>query len=167
VAEGVEVRESPIHGRGVFATRRFEWGEPILPIDDSRVVTPEAPLDREHGELEHHRDYLGTHDVLMQEPERYINHCCEPSAYIRTREGVRWVVAYCAIAAGEEVTYDYCISSYGDYAWECSCGHARCRRVHNTDFFKLPDEKLREYLPLLDEWFVALYPERVEAARRR
>jgi uncharacterized protein len=167
VTEGVEVRQSPIHGRGVFATRTYEPGEAILPIDDSRVVTRETPLDPERGELPHHRDYLGTHDVLMQEPERYINHCCEPNTYVQTRAGVRWVVAYRAVAPGDELTFDYCISSYGDHEWECSCGHPRCRRVHHTDFFRLPDEKLREYLPLLDAWFVALYPDQVEAARRR
>jgi SET domain-containing protein len=165
VPEDVEVRDSPIHGRGVFARRAYEPEERILPIDDSRHVTADAPLDPARGELDHHRDYLGTHDVLMQEPERYINHCCEPNTYVATNAGVRWVVAYREIAPGDEITYDYCINSYGDHEWECCCGHERCRRVHDTDFFKLPEAKLREYLPLLDTWFVALNRERVEACR--
>jgi uncharacterized protein len=165
-SRGVAVRESPIHGKGVFATRGFQAGERVLPIDDSRVVTDEAPLEPEKGELEHHQDYLGTHDVLMQEPERYINHCCEPNTYVQTLGGARWVIAYRDIAVGEEITFDYCINSYGDDVWECACGHHRCRKLHNTDFFSLPDEKLREYLPLLDDWYVRLARERVEAVRR-
>ena len=44
-ASDIDVRESPIHGRGVFANRRFRRGERVLPIDDRRVVTAENPLD--------------------------------------------------------------------------------------------------------------------------
>ncbi len=62
-------------------------------------------------------------------------------------------VAYREIASGEEITYDYCINSYGNSEWQCGCGHPKCRRVHSTDFFKLPRDKLVEYVPLLDTWF--------------
>ena len=110
----VEVRASSIHGMGVFATRAFGVGERVLPIDDSRIVTDDAPLDPDNGEFEHHMDYLWTHDVLMQEPERYINHCCEPNTYVRTIDGVRWVVAYRDVGRGDEITYDYCMNSYGN-----------------------------------------------------
>ena len=158
-----EVRASSIHGMGVFATRAFRAGERVLPIDDSRIVDPDAPLDPEKGEFEHHMDYLGTHDVLMREPERYINHCCEPNTYVETFDDVRWVVAYRDIRSSDEITYDYCINSYGNSTWECSCGHADCRKVHHTDFFKLPDDKLREYLPLLDDWFMAAAGNRIAA----
>ena len=161
------MQASRIHGRGVFARREFHRGELVLPIDDSRVVTASDPLDSSKGELEHHQDYLGDHDVLMQEPERYINHCCEPSALVKTYDGGRYVVVYRDLSAGEEITYDYCINSYGDFEWECRCGHPRCRGRHNTDFFRLPDEKLIEYLPLLDDWFVEWKRETIETLRAR
>jgi uncharacterized protein len=163
----VEVRPSRIEGSGVFALRAFRAGERVLPIDDSRIVTDEAPLEPHKEEFERHQDYLGTHVVLMQPPERYINHCCEPNTYVKTFNGVRWVVAYRDIAPGDELTYDYCINSYGHDEWECHCGHAKCRARHKTDFFELPDDKLREYLPLLDDWYVALARDRVTEARRR
>ena len=163
----VEVRSSKVHGKGVFAKRAFWRGEPVLPIDDSRVVTEADPLDPSKGELDYHQDYLGDRNVLMQEPERYINHCCEPSTFVKTYDGVRWVVAYRNISAGEEITYDYCIDSYGHFEWECCCDHPKCRGRHNTDFFKLPDEKLVEYLPLLDDWFVEWKRDEVEALGRR
>jgi SET domain-containing protein len=167
MASEVEVRTSPIHGVGVFATRSYGIGERILPIDDSRVVTEDAPLDPAKGEYDHHQDYLGTHDVLMQEPERYINHCCEPNVYVKAFDGVRWVVAYRKIEAGDEIAYDYCINSYGDEEWACECGHLRCRKVHNTDFFKLPEGKLVEYFPLLDDWFIEWRRDRVLELRER
>ena len=164
---GVEVRPSPIHGNGVFATRAYAPGDRVLPIDDTRAITVDSPLEADKGELEHHQDYLGTRVVLMREPERHINHSCEPNTYVKTFDGVRWVVAYRDIAVGDEVTYDYCINSYGDDEWACTCGHPRCRRVHNTDFFKLPDDKLREYMPLLDDWFVEWRRGAADALRRR
>ena len=50
----VEVRGSPIHGKGVFSMRGFDPGETILVIDDSRVVDDAHPLDASKGEFEHH-----------------------------------------------------------------------------------------------------------------
>lgn len=167
MANPVEVLPSPIHGQGVFARQAFRAGDRILPIDDSRIVTKEQPLDPLKGELEHHQDYLGNRNVLMQEPERYINHCCEPNTYVKTFNGVRWVLAYRDIEPGDEITYDYCIDSYGDFEWACTCGHPKCRKVHNTEFFALPPEKLEEYLPLLDDWYVAWRAREVGELRAR
>ena len=90
---------------------------------------------------------------LLGKPERYINTCCEPNAYVKTIEGVRWVVAYREISVGDEVTYDYCIDSYGDTVWACGCQHRKCRRTISANFFDFPREKLIEYLPLLNPWF--------------
>ncbi len=166
-SDDIDLRHSPIHGSGVFAHRAFQRGDRVLPIDDSRVVGAEHPLDPERGEFDHHQDYLGDRNILMRKPERYINHCCEPNTFVKTLDGVRWVVAYRDIAANEEITYDYCINSYGDDEWGCSCGHPNCRRVHNTDFFKLPEEKLVEYLPLLDDWFGEWKGDAVSELRKR
>lgn len=150
----VEVRASPIEGKGVFAMRLFEVGELILEIDDSRVVDDEHPLDARKGEFEQHCDWLGDRQVLMREPERFINHSCEPTAQITTVAGVRRVIAYRRIEPGAEITYDYLIDAYGGDVWECSCGEATCRGPHVHDFFALPEHKLREYLPLLNPWFI-------------
>src|SRR5437773_2586761 len=97
----VSVKASPIEGQGVFAAADFRQGERILAIDDSRVVTEEAPL----REDPRHCDYLAAgRVVLMQPPERHINHSCDPNAYVRTIDGVRYVLALRDIAMGEEIT---------------------------------------------------------------
>ncbi len=164
---GVEVGGSTVHGRGVFATRRFPPGEVVLEIDDRRLVTEDQPLDPAAGEHEHHCDWLGDRVVLMQEPERYINHRCEPNAYVDTTpDGTRRVVAYRQIWPGEEITCDYCIDGDGDTVWRCSCGHPDCRQDHTADFFNLPDHKLAEYIPLLSPWFVQRHRQRLEEVRR-
>jgi hypothetical protein len=135
----ISTAESPIHGAGVFATVRFSPGEIVLRIDDSRVVSGDHPLDPGKGEYEHHCDYLaGGRVVLMQPPERFINHGCDPNTFVRTIAGDRYVVALREIRAGDEITYDYCINGDGDAEWSCACGSPSCRRHHRSGFFHLP-----------------------------
>jgi hypothetical protein len=145
-------RVSRIDGQGVFGERPFLKGETLLEIDDSRIVDELHPLGP--GDDPRHCDYLARGTVvLMQPPERYINHCCQPNTYVKTVTGRRRVIALRNIAAREEITYDYCVNSGGDTVWTCHCGAERCRRVIHSDFFQLPVELQREYLPLLDTWF--------------
>src|SRR5512132_2322025 len=116
--DSLRVAPSPIHGSGVFAADVFEAGESLLALDDSRVVDAAHPLRPEAGELPAHCDYLARGlVVLMREPERYINHCCDPNTYVQTIDGTRHVIALRRIAPGEEITYDYSINGYGDTRW--------------------------------------------------
>jgi hypothetical protein len=151
VTKDVTVAESSIHELGVFATIDFAAGDIILSIDDSREVDDAHPVSPEEGR---YRDYLEAgRTILMQIPERYINHSCRPNVFVKTLNGVRHVVALYDIVAGEEIAYDYCVNGYGDTVWDCSCGVAGCRRSIHSDFFHLPLNLQEEYLPLLDEWF--------------
>ena len=154
--------QSPIHGTGVFSSAHFRPGETVLKIDDARIVTDAAPLDPTKGESEHHCDYLaGGRVVLMLPPERFINHRCDPNTFTRSIAGDRYVVALREIRPGEEITYDYCLNSDGDTAWECSCSSPECRRHHLSGFFQLPVDVQARYLALLEDWFVAEHREEV------
>jgi hypothetical protein len=138
-------------------------GAIILAIDDSREVTNDPPLDAAKGEFEYHCDYLaGGKVVLMQFPERHINHSCDPNTFVRTMLGVRYVFALRPISVGEEITYDYCVNGFGDTLWECNCGSIRCRKNIHSDFFHLPHDLQAEYLPLLDNWYIEEYEEKVQ-----
>ena len=159
----VTPKESQINGIGVVARVDFKKGHPILKIDDSRVVTGDNPLRETEGEQEVHCDYLaGGKVVLMQSPERHINHSCNPNSFVKTISGVRYVFALSGIAGGEEITYDYCINGYGDTLWDCNCGSDRCRRQIHSDFFHLPIAQQLEYLPLLDGWYIEEYKYQVK-----
>lgn len=163
-ASGVRVGNSGIAGLGVFAARPFAAGETVLALDDSRVVDDTHPLDAAAGELAHHCDYLaGGRVVLMPAPERYINSSCEPNSCVVTRDDVRHVVALAAIAAGDEVTYDYLINCHGGVVWQCRCGTGRCRGTIPASFFDLPADEQRRLRGLLDGWFVAEHADRLRA----
>jgi uncharacterized protein len=160
--------ESSIHGKGVFSYVHFSPGEMILKIDDSRVVTDADPLDTAKDEFEHHCDYLARGKVvLMQAPERFINHRCEPKTFIRTISGDRYVVALREMHPGDEITYDYCINGDGDTAWDCSCKSPACRRRHLSGFFHLPVDVQARYLALLEDWFVAEHQAEVQILKRQ
>jgi GNAT superfamily N-acetyltransferase len=164
----VYTAESSIQGTGVFSSAHFSSGEIILRIDDSRVVTDADPLDPAKGQFEHHCDYLsGGKVVLMQPPERFINHRCDPNSYVRTITEDRYVVALREIRPGDEITYDYCVNGDGDTAWDCSCGSPACRRQHLSGFFHLPMYVQSRYLALLEDWFVAEHREEVEILKRQ
>ncbi len=164
----VYTAQSPIHGTGVFSMIPISPGEIVLMIDDSRVVTDANPLVPEKDEFEHHCDYVaGGKVVLMRPPERFINHRCEPSTYIKTIAGDRYVVALREIRPGDEITYDYCVNGDGDTEWVCNCGGPACRERHLSGFFHLPTEVQARYLALLDDWFVNEHGDEVEALKQR
>jgi uncharacterized protein len=164
----VYVAESRIHGQGVFAAVTLKPGEPVLALDDSRVVTPDDPLRPDDGEHRRFCDFvMGDRVVLMQPPERYINHSCSPNVFVKTFDGVRYLFALKMIYMTEELTLDYCINSRGDTLWLCNCGSPRCRHTVHSDFFRLPYLLQLEYLPLLDAWFVQEYQDPINALLRK
>jgi SET domain-containing protein len=88
------IARSPIHGKGVFASRPIKEGEIIGKLNVS-------PATR-NG---HHVLWLTeNHKVRVHCPLRYVNHSEDPNAvYYDTLE----VVALRDIEKGEEITHDY------------------------------------------------------------
>lgn len=140
----------------------------MLVLDTSRVITEEHPLRPEEGEREDHLAYLaGGEVVLLPEPERHLNHSCDPNAYLHTVDDEVRVVARRAIRAGEEITIDYLINTHGGSSWRCRCGAERCRGELETSFFDLPAGFQREYLPMLEAWFIEEHREEIERLKER
>jgi uncharacterized protein len=162
----VEVRASPIEGLGLFAARPFRAGERVRRVNVVREITADAPLREDLGERADHCDYPDGKVVLIGFPDRRINHCCDPNAYLLYEGAACFVVARRAIAAGDEITCDYSLNLTGGSAWPCHCGSPRCRGTTRGDFFALPVALQREYLPLLAPWFVTRHRARIEALAR-
>ena len=117
----VVVRDSPIHGRGVFAARRIEAGEAI--IEGCRETLSDEAL---MALPEEERDFLSVMDgrtILMTPPSRFVNHSCSPNA----RGTDRADVAIRVIEAGEEVTVDYAAEQVPGLRLECKCRTPDCR----------------------------------------
>ena len=136
----IQVRDSHVHGRGVFATRRIEKGERIIEYLGQRVSHEEA--DRRY-ELKDDND---SHTFLFivdsktvidagvdGNDARFFNHSCDPNCESVVEKRRVYIEAIRAIEAGEEMTYDYQIYKEEgdpeniDEVFACRCGFANCR----------------------------------------
>jgi len=158
----VEIKPSRIEGLGIFAARSFRAGERIRQINVVREITPESPLREDLGERADHCDYPDGKVVLLGAPDRYVNHSCDPNAYVLYEGDRSYFIARRDISVGEEMAIDYNINISGGTAWPCHCGAARCSGTTVGDFFRLPLDIQREYRPLLAHWFVRIHRERLK-----
>lgn len=165
MANNVVVKQSPMQGQGVFASKHFDKGDFVLTIDDTHVVTDETKLTPEQHEFD--LDYLADRTIVMQSPEKFINHSCDPNVYVKTENGVRNVYAMREIAEGDEITYDYAVNGDNDGTFPCHCGSKNCRKTYQGNFFKLPTDLQLHYLPYLDQWFINKHKVEIDALRKR
>ena len=127
-----EVRESKIHGRGLFATADIAKGE-VVAAKGGHIVDRET-LRREItprlGPVEIQIDHdLFIAPVSNDEQELsmlYTNHSCEPNIGLR---GEITFVAMRDVTAGEELTHDWAMTDDDDYSVECNCGARNCRKT--------------------------------------
>ncbi len=57
----------------------------------------------------------------------FVNHSCAANCESEEIDGRVWIMALRNIAAGEEITYDYCLYDGGDDEAICNCGAKKCR----------------------------------------
>src|SRR4029078_1425081 len=75
---------------------------------------------------ESERAYVDFHDgkiLLMNDPERYMNHSCKPNTVSHNQADL----AHRDIQAGEELTTDYADCNPPDFSMGCTCGSPNCR----------------------------------------
>ena len=158
------IGRSPIHGRGLFATRPIRKGEIVAikggHIMDRRTLSKvrrriaEAYLQIDDG------FYIGA--VRRSEVGRnklYINHSCEPNLGFR---GQLTFVALRAIKAGEELTYDWAMEEDVPARTRCACGARRCRRTLTGQDWK--DAALQKRYR---GYFSTYLQDKITATRRR
>jgi len=139
----IEVRNSPIHGRGVFATRDIRAEEEIAWYEGALIPHAEADARPDDG----HTFLFTLNEWWVLDAEqggndaRFINHSCAPnceSVLVEDDDGDpsqdRMVIqALRDIRAGEELTYDYHVELAGPITaarralWCCRCGAPTCR----------------------------------------
>jgi G:T/U-mismatch repair DNA glycosylase len=137
----VEVRPSPIAGKGLFARAPIPRGTVVSRVG-GRLVSEEelralfAVPDHPYIDTVTVTD--GTHLVLPpRRPNGYGNHSCDPNLW--------WVGPYELaarrdIATGEEVTNDYATSTgTADFRMDCACGTGLCRGVVTGTDWRLPE----------------------------
>lgn len=110
--------------RRLVAIRDIPRGTRIFRITGHEVSVPTRYSVQVGASL--HLDQDGARDefeLVHRYFWRYLDHACEPTAWIRDRE----VIAVRDIAEGEGVTFHYCTTEW-DMAtpFTCHCGSPRC-----------------------------------------
>ena len=142
----IEMRSSAIHGNGVFAIADIAESQEIIEYAGKRLTHARAD-HRYGGSSATGHTFLFTlnDDYVIDGSQdgndaRWINHSCDPNCRawkIDAEDGNpkhdRVVIeARCAIAKGDELTYDYGIVLDEPYtnelkaAWACRCGAKHC-----------------------------------------
>lgn len=136
------VKNSPVHGKGVFAKRTIPQGTRIIEYQGQRISNKEA--DRRHPtnpDDPFHTFFfvLSSGKVIDGNDQgndaRWINHACEPNCDSEEgKAGKRvYIVANRDIAKGEELNYDYGLVMEGKLTktikaqYACRCGAPSCR----------------------------------------
>ena len=136
----IEVRDSPLHGLGVFAARRIRRGTRILEYLGERVSHAEADRRYDHKDAHDNHTFLFIVDArtvidagVGGNAARFVNHSCEPNCESVIEERRVFICALRTIEPGEELTYDYQIQREPDdppdidAIFACRCGFAGCR----------------------------------------
>jgi uncharacterized protein len=141
-----EVRQSKIHGRGLFATADLAKNE-IVAVKGGHIVERKMLCEEITpllGPVEIQIDEdLFVAPVTEEERELsmlYLNHSCDPNLGVR---GEITFVTMRGIHPGEELTHDWAMTDDDDYSVECNCGAVNCRKLLTGEDWQLPDLQKR------------------------
>lgn len=138
--ERLEVRSSPVHGKGVFARVPLKKGELVIEYLGAIIDWEEALRRHPHDPAQpNHTFYFTLDDERVIDGNeagnraRWINHSCAPNCESETKGDKVWVRALRDIPAGAELNYDYALvideplSAQLKKDYLCLCGSKKCR----------------------------------------
>lgn len=132
------VRNSKVHGKGVFARKDIPKGTKIIEYvgnivsskEGLRIYEEQLKKSKETGvgavyifQLNRKQDIDG--DVPWN-PAKYINHSCNPNCKYKIINNHIWIFSIRDIKKGEELNYDYNydLDNYQDHL--CKCNSKDC-----------------------------------------
>ncbi|HOC97194.1 MAG TPA: SET domain-containing protein-lysine N-methyltransferase [Candidatus Pacearchaeota archaeon] len=132
------VRNSKVHGKGVFARKNIPKGTKIIEYvgnivsskEGLRIYEEQLKKSKETGvgavyifQLNRKQDIDG--DVPWN-PAKYINHSCNPNCKYKIINNHIWIFSIRDIKKGEELNYDYDydLDNYQDHL--CKCNSKDC-----------------------------------------
>jgi uncharacterized protein len=127
--ENLEVRSSPIHGRGLFALtdlpRRRKLGE----LDGRLVRLPAARKAVERLPVIYLIELSRRYALDCSEGNKFkhLNHSCAPNCFLRIHKRVVEVYTLRTVKPGTELTIDYGLTPHS-HGMDCLCGTSKCRR---------------------------------------
>ena len=119
------VKNSKIHGKGVFANRNFKKGEVVVNYHLKQLTKKE--YDSLSETEKHFTSFQEGRYWLFNSPERYVNHSCEPNVNPNFKERNDFAIK--DIKIGEEITTDYRKDGVPGLKMKCTCGSKICKGI--------------------------------------
>lgn len=136
----IQVRNSGVHGRGVYAVAAINADEVLIEYTGERISWDEAMDRHPHDPAQpNHTFYFHIEDgrvidaLFGGNSSRWINHACEPNCEADEYDGRVFIKALRDIFPGEELFYDYGLTIDERYTaklkkeFACYCGSPVCR----------------------------------------
>jgi SET domain-containing protein len=137
----VELRDSTIHGMGMFAIADISEGERLI------VWSGECYTDRKGAEkaksegkgfMQWDDDVFSVETEVMEDLYR-VNHSCDPNVWM---SDAHTVIARRDIPVGVEIVIDYSLLLFNDTgtsSFQCNCGSDICRGEISDENWKDPE----------------------------
>jgi uncharacterized protein len=150
----IEVRDSAVHGLGVFALRRIRKGTRVIEYLGERISHKEADRRYDLKDANDNHTFLFIVDGrtvidagVGGNAARFINHTCGPNCESVTQDRRVFIEAIRTIEPGEELAYDYQIQWDPqdppdiDTIFACRCGAPGCR---GTMLWPGPEQRVQK-----------------------
>ena len=134
------VRNSPIHGRGVFALKLLLKKTRVIEYKGELISDAEADrrYSKKHANSPHTMLFSVDGGLVIDATRRgnsarFINHSCTPNCEALEEEGRIFIETIRSVPAGGELTYDYNLVLEERHtpavkrAHACFCGARNCR----------------------------------------
>ena len=122
------IRSSAIHAAGCYTTAPIRKGVRVVEYTGHRLIKQQADKAYEDSPITYlfglgnGKIVIDGHSMAM-----FINHSCDPNCETTEENDRIWIKSIRKIAAGEEITYDYCLYDGGEDEAICNCGAKTCR----------------------------------------
>ena len=122
------IRSSAIHAAGCYTTTPIRKGRRVAEYTGPRMRKDQADKTYEDSPITYLFG-LGAGQIVIDGHcmAMFINHSCDANCETSEIRGRVWIKSIRPIAAGEEITYDYCLYDGGDDEAICNCGAKKCR----------------------------------------
>ncbi|MCX6717024.1 MAG: SET domain-containing protein [Candidatus Taylorbacteria bacterium] len=138
----VEVQDTELFGRGVFAIADISKGETVMVMGgyvlgiDEEIEGGEYVAKYNMDISEKHSFCPRTDEELNLMPQNLINHSCEPNVGFKD---VVFIISIRDIKKGEQIVYDYAFVMWSSdesvchFEMDCLCGSRTCRKKVKED----------------------------------
>ena len=134
-----EVRNSKIHGKGIFAKIDIPKNSKVIEYVGEKVTKKESDrrfeqtLEKSEKDNSKGEVYLfeldDEYDIdgdISWNTAKWINHSCEPNCETEIEGDKIWIVSTKDIKKGEEICYNYGFGWEEHEDYPCKCGTSKC-----------------------------------------